>query len=165
MELENHWEEIKTVFNSGVTSSKYCAIATINHDGKPHISPIGFIFLKDDYTAFYFEEYTKAMPKNYESNKNVCLMAVNSGFLFWFKSLLKGKFVSGPGVRLYGKAGNLRKALPEEIEAYKSRVKSARILRGYNMIWSELETVREIKLESFEPVVYPKMMEHLWRKA
>jgi hypothetical protein len=163
MELESHWDEIKKTFNACIASSKHCAIATVDEHGNPHITPIGFIFLKDDHTAYYFEEYTKAIPKNIHTNNKVCLMVVNSSFIYWFKSLLKGKFISPPGLRLYGETGDLRKASAEEIQEYKKKINSARSLKGSNLIWQGLETVREIKLTSFKPIQYPKMMSHLWQ--
>ncbi len=162
MELESHWHEIKNTFNRCLSSSKHCAIATVDSEGNPHITPIGFIFLKDNKTACYFEEYTKSIPKNIKSNSNVCLMVVNSSFSYWFKSLFKGKFISPPGLRLYGVAGGARKATQEELQLYKSKIRSSRGLKGNKLIWQGLETVREIELKSFKPVQYPKMMDHLW---
>lgn len=162
MELDSHWDQIKKTFEACLSSSKHCAIATVDDAGNPHITPVGFIFLKDNHTAYYFEEYTKAIPQNIQSNNNVCLMVVNSGFLYWFKSLFKGKFISPPGLRLYGKAGDLRKASPDEVRVYENKIASARNLKGSSLIWQGLETVREIKLTSFKPIQYPKMMSHLW---
>ncbi len=162
MDLKEHWPEIKKTFKTCLASSKYCSVATVDTEGRPHITPIGFIFLKDNQTAYYFEEYTKTIPQNIKNNNNVCLMVANSGFSYWFKSLYKGRFVSAPGVRLYGKMGKRRKALPEEIEQYKNKIKSSRRFKGNKLLWQGLETVREIELTSFKPVKYPKMMEHLW---
>lgn len=59
----------------------------------------------EDCSAFYFEEYTAKMRRNIEHNPRVCLMSVNSDGWFWFRSLLKGRFASAPGVRLLGLAG------------------------------------------------------------
>jgi nitroimidazol reductase NimA-like FMN-containing flavoprotein (pyridoxamine 5'-phosphate oxidase superfamily) len=163
MNLEDNWAQIKIAFDSGIKSSRYCAIGTVSPDGYPHVTPIGFIFLRDDYTAFYFEEYTKKIPQNVERNPRVCLMLVNRGGLFWFASLYKGRFDSPPGIRLLGVAGERRAATDQEKAAYRARVKPFRRLKGYDLIWKDLNHVREIKLERFEPVVYPKMTDHLWR--
>ena len=92
-------------------------------------------------------------------------MVVNSNFMYWFKSLFKGKFISPPGVRLYGEVGDLRKATDDELGAYRKKVKSTNKLKGYNLIWDGLETVREIKLNSFKPIQYPQMMSHLWENT
>ncbi len=163
MDLRANWEQIKIAFEAGIQSSRHCAIATVSADGYPHVTPIGFIFLRDDYTAFYFEEYTKKMPHNIQQNPRVCLLLVNSGSLFWLTALYRGRFASLPGIRLLGVAGGRRLATEEEKSAYRARVKALRRLKGYGLIWRDLNYVREIKLESFEPVVYPKMTDHLWR--
>lgn len=161
MELNKDWQLIKSVVESAISSSKHCSIASVDADGNPHITPIGFVFLRDDQSGYYFEQYSKRLPKNYESNRNVCVMAVNSALSFWFKSLLKGRFESFPGVRLYGKVGDVRKASSMEIAALKNRIGPAKYLNGAQQIWSGLETVRNISFHAVEPVKYPKMMQHL----
>jgi uncharacterized protein len=102
------------------------------------------------------------MRANLEHNPRVCLMSINSSGMFWAASLYKGKFSSAPGIRLIGVAGELRVATQEEKAAYLARVKPFRKLKGCDLLWTDLNHVREIKLEGFEPVVYPKMMDHLW---
>ena len=165
MELIKDWKLIKAVVESAISSSKHCAIASVDSEGNPHVTPIGFVFLRDDGTGYYFEQYSKRLPTNYESNRNVCVMAVNSALPFWFKSLLKGRFESFPGVRLYGKVGDVRKATPAEIGTLKRRIGSARYLNGAQQIWNHLETVRDIKFHAVEPVKYPRMMQHLLENA
>lgn len=161
MDLIKDWQLIKSIVESAISSSKHCSIASVDADGNPHLTPMGFVFLRDDGTGYYFEQYSKRLPKNYESNRNVCIMAVNSASPFWFKSLLKGRFESFPGVRLYGKVGDLRKANSTEIATLKRRIGPAKFLNGAQQIWSDLETVRDINFNAVEPVKYPKMMQHL----
>lgn len=161
MDLQKDWGLIRTVFESGIHSSKHCSIASVDKSGNPHVTPIGFVFLRDDKSAFYFEKYSKNLPLNFEHNKNVCLMAVNSSFHFWFTSLRKGQFLSHPGVRLYGEVGELRQASTAEMGRLKKRIGLANYLKGSKLIWSNLTTVRDITLSSVEPVKYPKMMDHL----
>lgn len=163
MNLESNWDAIKDAFNAGIKSSLHCAMATVGADGFPHVTPIGFVFLRDDRSAFYFEEYTKRIPQNLAHNPRVCLLLVNSGSLFWLRSLFGGRFASAPGIRLMGVAGQRRLATDEEKEAYRARVRPFRRTKGYDLIWRDLSYVREIKLERFEPVSYPKMTDHLWR--
>jgi len=163
MELIENWAQIKSAFGSGVKSSLHCAIASIGPDGWPHVTPIGFIFLRDDYTAFYFEEYPKKLPQNIAHDPRICLLSVNSSKLFWLGSLFSGKFQSSPGIRLYGIAGERRRAVEAEKLAYLARVKPFRRLTGYDLLWKNLEHVRDVRLERFEPVVYPRMTEHLWQ--
>lgn len=161
MDLKKDWLLIQSIVESGISSSKHCSIASVDVDGNPHVTPIGFVFLRNDGTAYYFEKYSKQLPINYATNRNVCLMAVNSSFVFWFKSLLKGRFESFPGVRLHGVVGDSRKATPAEIAGLKRRIGAAKFLSGAKQIWSDLETVRDISFHRAEPVMYPKMMQHL----
>jgi general stress protein 26 len=108
VDLRDNWEQIKIAFESGIKSSLHCAIATVSADGTPHVTPIGFIFLREDHTAYYFEEYTQKIPQNIEHNPRVCLLLVNSGRWFWVTALYRGKFASLPGIRLIGVAGDRR---------------------------------------------------------
>jgi hypothetical protein len=163
MELRDNWEQIKITFDAGIKSSLHCAIASVGADGYPHVTPIGFVFLRDDYTAFYFEEYAKKLPQNIAHNPRVCLHLVNSGSWFWLSSLLHGRFASGPGIRLRGVAGERRISSEGEKSAYRARVQRFRWTKGYALIWNDLSHVRDIHLESFEPVVYPKMTDGIWR--
>lgn len=161
MDVVNNWKEIKQIFDACISSSKHAAIATVSADGMPHITPIGFVFLRDNRTAYYFEQHSKRMPANFQTNRSVCLLLVNSSLFFWISCLFKGKFSSYPGLRLYGTASETRTATKQELEALKKRIGVAKNLRGSAEIWSGLETVRDITITSVAPVTYPKMMEHL----
>ena len=161
MDINKDWDGIESIFNECIRASKHAAIATVSETGVPTITPIGFTFLNSNKTAHYFEQYSESLPENLKHNQNVCLMVVNSGTLFWARSLLKGKFLSYPGLRLYGVAGDRRKASSDEIARLKARIGHAKYLKGSNLIWSGLETVRDIQIKSVRPIKYPKMMEHL----
>lgn len=161
MNIDTDWSSIRRIFESGIASSKHCSIASIDKDGRPHITPIGFIFLRPDQTAFYFEQYTTMLPANFAHCKQICLMTVNSGLRFWITSLLRGQFSSYPGIRLYGEAGQLRDAWPEEIAMLNTRIGKAKYLRGSKLIWTGLTKVRDVRLTSVEPVKYPSMMANL----
>jgi hypothetical protein len=161
MDIQADWHLIQKIFDAGIKSSKHCAIASVDRHGAPHVTPIGFIFLRDDRTAFYFEQYTRALPDNFAHNKAVCLMVVNSGLRFWFQSLLVGKFSSHPGVRLHGEVGDARPARPAELATLQERIGGARSLKGSKLIWSGLQTVRDIRITGVSAVRYPRMMAHL----
>lgn len=88
-------------------------------------------------------------------------MAVHSGLGFWLRSLIQGRFVAHPGVRLYGEAGSPRPASAAELKALERRIGGARWFKGSRLIWSGLTTVRDIRITGVAPVRYPRMMEHL----
>ncbi len=163
MNIKENWADIQAVFRDAYSTSRHCAIATVNEDGSPHITPIGSLFLRDNCTGYYFEEHSRKMPSNFNSNKRVCILAVNSGLKYWFKSIFMGRFSSPPGVRLYGTVGQRRKGTEEEIESFQNRVGVARKMKGYKLIWKNMKHIREIHFNSVEPVNVAKMTQHLWK--
>ncbi len=78
MDLRTHWDEIKRVVERGQKSAIHCAIASVDQDGCPNVTPVGTVFLRNNQTGFYFDQYTNALAKNLETNPNICLMAVNT---------------------------------------------------------------------------------------
>ena len=161
--IETHWPEIRRVVEHGQASSLYCAIASVGEGGEPTVTPVGTVFLRPDLSGFLFDQYTSALGRNIDANGKVCLLAVNSGKAYWLRSFLMGRFVSPPGVRLYGTASQLRAASPDELGQIERRVRPTRWLKGSRLLWSSFTHVRDIKFTSFRPVSYPAMMEHLWQ--
>jgi len=49
-----HWETIRAVFEEGYKSCSHFAVATVNEDGSPHVTPIGALILRKDQTGFLF---------------------------------------------------------------------------------------------------------------
>ena len=162
MEIGNHWETIRAVFEEAYKSCVHFAVATVNEDGSPHVTPIGALILRDNQTGFYFEENPKKMSLNLKHNPRVCILAVNADKLFWGKSLLEGKFASPPAARLSGTAGELRKATPEEIALWQEKIALAKGTKGYQLLWDHFSKVRDITFDSFEPVDVREMTSGLW---
>jgi general stress protein 26 len=121
MELIDQWETIQKIFEEANKSCSHVAIATVNEDGSPHLTPIGALFLRADQTGFYFDEYPSRMPENIKRDPRVCILAVNADKIFWARSLLEGKFSAPPAVRLTGTVGDLREATQLETEAWQKR--------------------------------------------
>lgn len=161
MEIDQHWTMIKDIVRNAMKTSRYLSFATMSPDGAPHVTPIGSLMLRDDGTGYYFEEFTRQMPENFERNQRVSILAVNSGIWYWLKSIRSGRFPTLPGVRLHGKVGDRRPATQKEIGAWRQRVKRARKTKGYKLIWEKLSYVRDIEFESFEPITAGVMTKHL----
>ncbi len=157
MELEKDWNEIRKVFEEGLKTSHHYAVATVNPDGSPHVTPIGSLMLDDDCKGVYCEEFPKNMPRNLAHDQRVCVMALNNGLLFWLKSLFTGRFKKPVGVRLMGVAGKRREATPEESARWMKRVRPFRGLKGHDLLWKNLKHVREIHFDSCEPIRMGKM--------
>ncbi|WP_108924580.1 pyridoxamine 5'-phosphate oxidase family protein [Mycobacterium montefiorense] len=160
---ESHWTAIKDIVARAKKSALHCAIASTDSDGAPHITPVGTVFLRDDRTGFYFDQYTSALARNVDRDPRVCVMAVDTGRLFWLRSLVTGRFVAPPAVRLYGTVSSLRAATRTELEQVRQSVRATQRLKGAKMLWSDFSQVRDITFTSFRPVRYPIMMSHLWQ--
>lgn len=89
-------------------------------------------------------------------------MAVDTGRLFWLRSLMTGRFIAPPAVRLYGTVSALRPATSPELEHVRQSVRATQRLKGGRMLWSDFSKVRDVAFNGFRPVRYPVMMSHLW---
>jgi len=161
--IAHHWPEIQRTIERGQRSTLHCSIASIDPDGMPNVTPVGTVFLRADQTGFYFDQYTSALAHNVDANPNICLMAVNAGRMLWFRSFLIGRFISPPGVRLYGTVGALRRATDGELQQIRQRVSPTRWLKGNRLLWANFTQVRDMQFTSFRPVQYPVMMQGLWK--
>jgi len=163
MDLIENWKDVKSLFNESFRSSFHFAIATVSENGDPHVTPIGSLILGKPGRGFYFEKkFTKHLPINFEHNKKVCVLAVNSSRWFWVKSLIVGRFASPPAVRLHGVAGPLREATEAEIALFQKRVWRVRFSKGHALMWRNMRTVRDIEFTGIEPV-HMEMTRQTWR--
>ena len=102
MDIVNDWNKIKKHFNKSFYSNFHVAIASVNKDNKPTVTPIGSLFLYNNQTGFYFEKFPAKIPEHSKTNRNICILAVNSNTWFWLTSLFRGKFNSYPAIKMYG---------------------------------------------------------------
>jgi hypothetical protein len=161
--LENHWQEIRRLFTKSFWSSFHYALASVNEDGSPHLTPIGSLFLTEPTKGFYFELFTTQMPKNFKKNQRVCVLAVRSGFWFWLKSLFFGRFQTPPALRLAGRVGERRSSTEKEKKLWLQRVGWFRGLKGYGLLWKNVPFVREITFDAMIPIHLGTMTEHHWQ--
>ncbi|GAB0106494.1 hypothetical protein JMUB6875_54800 [Nocardia sp. JMUB6875] len=159
--LDEQWGEIRAIADRGRRSTGHFAIASVDAEGMPNITPVGTVFFRDDCTAFYFDQYTDALARNLDANPQICLMSVDRGPWFWFRSLLFGRFAAAPGVRLYGTVSAKRPATIAELEQVRQRVRPMLLLPGGKLLWSDFSHVRDITFTSSRLVRYPVMMSHL----
>ena len=153
---------IQKVFRQSLNSSLHYALASVNDDCSPHLTPIGALFLREDKTGFYFDVYSVTMSDNLDKNQRVCVLAVNSDRSYWGKSFITGKCETPPSVRLMGSVGEKREATAEEVAQWENHVAFARGMRGYELLWGNMQFVRDIYFDSFEPVNMGEMTEGLW---
>lgn len=162
MDLISNWKDIKTLFKQSFSSSFHFAIASVTESGEPHATPIGSLILGKPGHGFYFEKFTQHLPLNYASNKQICVLAVNSSKWFWLKSLISGGFAHPPAVRLHGVVGELRDATEEEIAIWQRRVRRVSFSKGHAMMWRSMSMVRDIQFTKMEPVNLGKMTHGTW---
>jgi hypothetical protein len=159
--IEENWSKIKNHFRKCTNANMHVAISSVNEKNIPTITPIGSLFLNDDQTGFYFEKFATKLRKNSKTNRNICLLAVNSNKWFWLRSLLTGKFSEYPAVRLYGELGEKRDASPNEFRAFQRRVRSTRRLKGHQYLWKDMCQVREITFTKAEKINLGNMTKKL----
>ncbi|OGW39663.1 MAG: hypothetical protein A2010_01525 [Nitrospirae bacterium GWD2_57_9] len=145
-------------------SSFHYAIATVNKDGTPHVTPIGSLMLGEDRKGFYFEGYVSALSRNLQHNKRVCVLAVNSGKWSLLKSFFRGRITAPPGVRLMGTATERREATEQEMDQFRRRFRMYRMFKGYNLVWGNLRYVREIHFDAYEPVRIGALTRAVWNE-
>lgn len=161
MNIITNWQAIRTHFNKSFSTNLHVAIASVDIENNPTVTPIGTLFLKGDQTGFYFEKYPTKLPENANNNNNICVLGVDSNKWFWLKSLFKMKFNKYPALKLYGKIGKRRKASEIEINRLKRRMKTTNGLKGNKYLWGDMEYVREISFTQVEKVNIGKMTSHL----
>ena len=105
MEINTHWHIVNKIFKKAFSSSFHYSIASVDENGKPHVTPIGSLILGAPGKAIYFEEFTSKLPNNIKTNKFVSVLAVNSSKLFWLISLIKGQFHEPPTLLLIWRGG------------------------------------------------------------
>ena len=161
MYIHKDWLEIRKHFSLSFRSNFHVAVASVDKDNTPTVTPIGSLFLNKDCTGFYFEKYPRKIPEHAYHNKNICVLAVNSNRVFWLKALFKGKFNSYPGLKLYGVLGDRREATDVEISRLNRRMKATRWLKGNHYLWGHMPYVRDISFTKVEKVNLANMTDHL----
>ncbi len=152
MDLSSNWDKIRLHFNKSFRSNFHVSIASVTSDNIPTVTPVGSLFLNNDQTGFYFEKYPTKLPMYSKINKKICVLAVNSNRWFWINSLFKGRFSSYPGIKLYGKLGEKRKATEIDIKRLNRRMKMTKGMKGHKYLWGSMTIVREITFTKAEQI-------------
>ncbi len=151
------WLGIRKQVNYNFQTNFHVAVATVDENNNPTVSPIGSLFLNADQTGFFLEKFTTSVAKNYRSNKNVCILSVNSGKWFWFKSIFKGRFKPSPGIKLYGTLQPKREATAVELNRMNQRFQIVKGFKGYKLLWEDMRMVRPIVFTKAEFIKIGKM--------
>ena len=162
MNVASNWKPIRRVFTRAFRSSLHFSMATVTPEGLPHVTPVGSLILREPGHAIYFEEFTARMPRNFASNQSVCVLAVRSGLLFWLGSLVRGSFATPPAIRLHGTVGPARAATVEERKLWDRRVGRLSFTRGYQLMWANMRTVRDVYFTRADEIHMGAMTRRCW---
>ena len=166
MNIENEWDEITKIVNKSFFSSHYFSVATITDDGTPHLTPIGSLMLVENKERNNVREILCSNGKQYQNKSaNICIMGINASLITIIKAIIIKRLKDPPGIRLWGTAGERRKATKEEIEYLHRRIQSVlpmlgkiiRHLNGYKILWGDMKYVRDIEFSKYEYVKFGKM--------
>ncbi len=146
-------EKIKPLFSRAV----FCSVATVDVEGKPHVSPIGSVVLRDMKQGWFFQKFTKNIPQNANSCEYATIMAVNDSKWFWLKSIFKGQFKKPPAMRLLVKLGEVRCANEAETQKFQRRVGLFKRTKGYQLMWQEMANIREFEIIDYKPIYVGQM--------
>lgn len=139
-----------------VKNSLCCSVSTIQNN-IPHCSPIGSVYLETTQQGYYLEMFSTAVRKAQSANAKGCILVVNTSLLFWLKSLIRGRFLTPPAVRLVVEFGNRRAANDIEVTRFRQKVNIFKRLKGHEILWSNPSHVREFSVLKIIPVSLGKM--------
>jgi hypothetical protein len=159
------WDIARGVFSRSLPTSLHYAVATVNPDGSPHVTPIGSLILFDDGRGLFLDGYLGTTDRNLRRDNRICVLAVHSSRLMFLKALIAGRFSAPPGIRLTGVVGDKRPATPEEVGLFLRRVRRYRALKGHDLLWGGLRFVREVTFDVAHPVRAGAMTTGLWPNA
>jgi hypothetical protein len=163
MKPADHWEVLERLFRRASFTSRAYAIATVDAEGAPHVTPIGSLILTGPGRGFFFEDLTSQLSMNLDRDPRLCVLAVDSGLLFWLKALFRGRFSRPPAVRLRGRVtGPARDATQAERGLWLRRVRHVRFLRGHDLLWGGMGQARDVILDEVEPVNVGPLTAGLW---
>jgi hypothetical protein len=162
MDVLTHWNVTAGVVQQALDRRSSCAVATVNPDGSPHVTPIGSLLLMEPGKAVYFEKFPERLRANCDRDPRVCLLIQSGGLWPMLKALFLGRFEAPPGLRLSGRVGPRRQASQEEVRRWRKRIRFFRGLKGYNRLWRNMDIVRDITFDSFEPLRLGVMTRGHW---
>lgn len=160
MDIIVNWTDIRKHFNKSFRTNFHVSVASVDKDNNPTVTPIGSLFLNKNQTGFYFEKFPTKLPENSKTNRQICVLGVNSSTMFWLTSLFIGQFKSNPAIKLYGELGERRKATDIEIKRLDSRMHTTKWLKGNKYLWENMEFVREINFTKAEKINLGEMTEN-----
>ncbi len=143
------WAKVKRTISRAFSSSLHFAVASVDASGVPLVTPVGTVFLGEPGHGYYFELYATGLGQRLASNPRISILAVDSGRVLWLESLLRGRFLRVPAIRLVGEAAReTRPSTAAERARLGRRLGAARHLPGGRLLWPDLgaESARGVRV-------------------
>lgn len=161
----DRWVALKGLFSRTFASSLHFAISSVGADGAPMVTPVATVFLEGPGRAYYFELYATGLGQRLSRDPRVSILAVDSGKGLWLRSLLGGRFLRAPAVRLVGTAAaESRPSTERERARLVRRLGFARHLPGGRLLWPDVESeaglrvrVRDVTIERIDWIRFGPM--------
>ena len=147
------WQKVREFVH---TRTMFCSVAVVD-EGKLRTFPIGSLRIKPDGRATYFELFARPVPEGAE----VSFLAVDMSLWFWLKSLVLGRFLHPPALRMYGTLGKRRACTEAEKQGWQHQVRWLLKTRGGSALWAKPGPIRELQFKEVEAVRLGKMTSHL----
>jgi hypothetical protein len=66
------WERVRATVGRARSSSLHCAIASVDPDGNPHVTPIGSVAIGPPGTATYLDVFNVQLGRNLDRDPRCC---------------------------------------------------------------------------------------------
>lgn len=84
---QHQWTELRRLAGSTFNTSRHFAMATVNADGTPHITPIGSLMLTTPGEGYFFEVFADRLCVNLDRGSPVTVLGVNSSSVLWLRAM------------------------------------------------------------------------------
>lgn len=158
MNLEQDWSDIRAVFVAARRRGLHHALATVNDDGTPQVTPIGSLWLHGDRPrAIYFDMFNRRLASNLNARQRVMVMAVDPRYSLWIAAFVRGHFTRHLAIRLAGTVSPRRRPQDEETRRIERLFRRTRFTRGSRLLRSRIEWIRDIDFDAVAPVRVGRM--------
>ena len=143
------WSRARRIVHRGLRSSLHGAVASVDGDGHPHVTPIGSLMLqREPGRAVYFDVLNARLARNVDADPRVTILVVDSSRRTWARGMLRGRFDPPPGVQLRAIVGSRRAAAPAELARFRDAVGPLARTRGGRALWADVRHARDVQIEA-----------------
>jgi hypothetical protein len=150
LDLDRDWPAILAYVDQAMKATYYVALATVDPDGVPTVTPIGSLVLNADRTGFFLERFPRTLGRNAEQNKNFCFLAENTRKWQILQQVRKGGYF---GVKLTGVLGERRPATPADVTRINHRIRFTRRKRAEQMLLGDAPQVRDLTVTRGDAII------------